>query len=410
VKNFLLLMLSLFLLSITARGADSHGMEQRAAYYIQQTFQGMKSMRPACFYCDVADAAEASPQNSCRDYYQDLYSKPTVDFKMVLGYTDFYSKATGDIAIDGYFKEAYVRRITKPCKTIPNEDGPDIVEVGSCGFKPSSPGDEDHFFKMVEGPDGQMRRVNLTVMNASESSDEKSNLGPLAQRQRERSARTKQAFLSGLNSGDVVAYAGHARKGGGPDFEPPKRRKDGSVAYEQYRDRRNERDMLSAVANSSRPAKAVGVFACNADKDFGPDVRAAAKNKSAVATSTNLTELGGLFSQAVAFIDNHLAMRCEKEFSGALRSVTEVDGKRVLPPTELGFFQAPRTTALQTKLPEEPPPEEPDEEVGGDQEEAGAEPVAQQRAPDRAFNRPVISITPTSERKRPRVVDSPAAE
>lgn len=276
---------------------------------------------PGCFYC----AGEEQAPKACADAYSDLYSKPNLDFRVTLGYTDHTSKGMVT-AEDGPHRAAWVDKLKQPCP--PNA-------VGTCGFEQI---DNEHFVKKnVEGPNGEKHTVNLYLVSSSYSVDDQANrlkqdpsLTPaqnshrLAEMQAKQSLRAKNNFIEGLKSADVNIYAGHARVGGGPSFEPPCLKKNSFYVDETcYADHASEKEMLDVLRSNPHPPKLIGMIACESGRLFSDKIRDATKdskgkNLTGVVTSKGLSEPEVGFGQAFSMLDSVLAFRCQPEFSNAL--------------------------------------------------------------------------------------------
>jgi hypothetical protein len=308
--------LVLFLFAVTAMAAGRSNTEQKTedirsmtevvAKYVQGK---LASEAPGCFQC----AGDQAAPKSCRDAYADLYSKPVLEFRITLGYTDIPNDVVN--AEDGPRREVWVTRLVKPC--------PEGV-VGTCGFAQDGD-DADHFTKNVKGPDGKDHLVNLYLVNSSVGVDDRTNRTTLKAQQDAQTRRAEENFFGGLRTADIVIYAGHARKGGGPSFSPPILHKDGLNTNESaYASRVSETRMLTTLRANPNPPKLMGLFACDAGKWFSEDVRTATRRKSGVASSIGLTEPEIVFAQAYAMLDSILALRCQDQFNRSIDAITNV--------------------------------------------------------------------------------------
>ena len=291
---------------------DAKAAADLAKFVIRSTTRVMNSQKFECYACRT-DAGKPTVPPACFDAWSDLYSKPELNFNVALGYSE------GPLgANDGTRRAVWSEKLTRPCQ--------ENADAGTCGFRRADD-TMDLYTKSVIGPDRKPHLVKLHLVSSAASRDDKANR---TTRRAEQTLKTKKAedtFFGGLENADVVIYAGHARKGAGPSFGPPPG-SDLHVNYSALKGNVNEARMLTALKRNPKPPKLVGIFACDADKWFSDQVRAATidrrgRNLTGVATSDGLTDAEVVFAQAYAMLDSILAMRCEDEFQASLGAIRE---------------------------------------------------------------------------------------
>jgi hypothetical protein len=314
-----------------------------------------KTVAPGCFTCAGQDAA---PPN-CREAYSKFYSKPTLDFRITLGYSDYGIRedANGPIkridAEDGPRRAALSDRLLRKCP---------LNGVGVCGFE-ADPKDIEHYIKRnVLGPDGQPHTIDLHLVSSSASMDDQANRTTLRDQQALQSQRAHDNFMVHGMHAALNLYAGHAREGGGTSYRPPplqlnSLRVDESV----FADRASEKEMLNALRGNPNPPAILGDFACRSATLFADNIRIATKDPSgksltAVITSDGLTNAEVAFGQLYMTLDSVLALRCKTEFVQALNSIKRIWNNHGKGAELTGLFdEPPAAPARQTPLAPEPP-------------------------------------------------------
>lgn len=261
---------------------------------------------------------------SCQDFYGEILQKREMKIVLGLGYYDSSEGETHSIDIPdgrGGFKkveyglnatidnatEALYREIlTARCKD----------DLQLCGFKEENQG---RFVKSVRGPDRKKIRVVLEMKSSSISPEHSVNTGSRASEQLARSEATANWFFGSVSSADLLIYNGHSRKGGGPDFYPPKLLKNLHVNYAYYH---NNKPGITRLLSSLRaaPSKPTAIImaSCDSNKHFAKDILAAAPG-IALATTTEVPPTGNApIKGAMAAIDSMLRFKCGSEFKRAL--------------------------------------------------------------------------------------------
>lgn len=329
--------------SATAKSPQTISQEVKLPEMIQYAHDLMDSFRHKCPDCDAFSAGEATPSDAsdpktiCSKAWADFYSKDKIDIRIAFGFIDSETSKKSD---DSLLRAVLIEQLIRPCvRRLPECAGakaannPDLCEsnVRACDFKRSD-SDMNLFTKEIVGPSGRTHTVELRITGSS--SDE----GPSAQARASQEA--EKFFHSALREADVVLYAGHARKGGGPSFAPAARRANGSIAYEEYqRDRSGYDKMLAALQTASRPPKIVGILACDAANYFRTGMIRTAPQTGLLLASAADTDRS-LLTRAYFALDSILWARCQGGFNESLNTMKDFDGYRLTPMVLDRFFEA----------------------------------------------------------------------
>ncbi len=264
-------------------------------------------------------APTTADQAKCDDFYANV--RRTGEMKIILGvgYYDFSEgepfkfqfRPDGSLGLVDYdfgmnatldqaFVKIYRDLLTQKCKGA----------LQFCGFDEKSPG---VFMKDVRSPEGARIRARVELRSPSISTSHAQNVGPLKATQDARSAEITRWFFGSIDGADVVVYNGHARKGGGPDFAPPKLLANTHVNYGWYnKNTPGLNNLTSALRNAQTKPAAVLLMACNSTKLFSKQV-AAASPKSAFAGITLVPKSGTVpVKGTIAGIDSYLKMQCQQ--------------------------------------------------------------------------------------------------
>lgn len=320
--------------------AMAQATDQREDYniyrrVIERALDRASNIGSPCFACELSEATgsagEVTP-TPCRSTYESLYREDTVEMRFVLGYAD------GDSFIhDRYQKYVIAEQLTSDCG----------IRKGACGFKPLSDDDDEVFVKTLIGPDGKEKTVRIRLVSSSESVIDKENrltsspgkTVKMTSAQETRSRYAEKIFLDGMKEAEVVIYVGHARKGGGPSFEPAVLNAAGKVDYNYYKFHQDSAErMFAAIESSSRPPKLLGVFACDASPLWAEQFREKAP-QTGVVLAGSIVRFDAAIAQAYATLDSVLAMRCESDFQSSIRAIDKIDGSVIQPPVIDNFFK-----------------------------------------------------------------------
>ncbi|RYZ65943.1 MAG: hypothetical protein EOP05_19870 [Proteobacteria bacterium] len=252
----------------------------------------------ATVFFSFAAHAEAP---SCSALKSALFSKSTIEIRMVFGYKD---ARPARFVGDRHERLAFIEKIMTPC------------EVGNqaCGFTRSKE-DADLFTKPVF-IEGRPKTVRLMVVNSSVGSDDEENLSDPFQEWKSKHAQ--KTFLSGLREADVVFYNGHSRFGGGPDFGSPQLAKDGTIDASIYKSKkRGLTKLLNALEESQRPKspryaglKVLGLYSCTSSQHFNNRIRSS--SDAALISSNVLMYYSDALDQSLSAMSTLLREQCPK--------------------------------------------------------------------------------------------------
>ena len=249
----------------------------------------------------------------------------------------------------------------------------------------------------MTGPDGKEKKVRLTIVSSSASTNLDRNRGELATLQANQSKHAREVFEDGLRNSDMTIYVGHGRDGAGPSFEPPVLRRntlpgatrpghtpDGREApnFDWYKRHHESRDsMMAALASGPNPPKMLGMFACHTEKYFADRaLKASERNgvrKTGFVGSQGYTALEAMYAQSMMMLDSTLALRCQGDFERAIHAVGSVQADPTsppvnqLPPISRGVWDralpaatiAPRPVSVPAPVPASEPQPVVEEEV-----------------------------------------------
>jgi hypothetical protein len=269
--------------------------------------------------------ATPGEQAACDDFYTKVKAKKSMKLIMGLGYYDFSEgepfrftyrpdgqmdlktfdfgmNATIDIA----YELMYRRILTEPCKG----------QLQFCGF---TEGPENTYSKTVLDPEGDSIQAVIEIRDSSVSPSHTDNIGPLKEQQTAKSAATTQWFFGSIQDSDFVVYNGHSRKGGGPDFNPPKLLSNLHVNYPWYAAHTpGLHNLLKALHSPSQPA-ALLLMSCNSEKLFAQALAKAAPKMGVGATNAIIP--GNIPNQgAMAGMDAFLRFQCQAGFESEMHS------------------------------------------------------------------------------------------
>jgi hypothetical protein len=303
--------------------------DPQGATYAACIEEAANAGQPPCLSCQVAEAV--APE--CNAKYDRLFRDGTVNTTIAWGYTDSNGSAEDNVWGE-YWNSQIVDRLTGPCPASfqmysPEQHGEDSEAIAgrqeatgcggpvtfrqSCGF---SRGDDPEIFTKTIVRNGRSIKLNIRVLqsalSASDSVNRSSRVEFIKKRicattpatqvnscvtqntppqvssaqllqscragdeqlyQICRSDYVRRAWRSSIENGDeIVMYNGHARKGGGPSFDPPKVRSDGHVDYAWYesvREGHNQeaKSFETAVARGNPPV-IYASHSCDSQKHF----------------------------------------------------------------------------------------------------------------------------------------------
>lgn len=263
----------------------------------------------------------------CQKTWEDFYSKPEIDIRIVFGYYDASFERTVDDVIS---RQSLIDRLTQPCSS----------NVAVCGFKRAED-DADVLKKEVKGPRGTTHTVKLKIVASAYSASDRINRA-FVKEQEEKSAEAKRLFLSGIEEADALFYIGHAREGGGPDFSPA-RLKNGAIDYPYYRKNKPGLEELTAkLSLAKKTPKIMGFLACNSERWHDRLKRMAPRSGLLLSETDDIAHEVSLV-QTMGALDSILWKRCEASFNEALNPIPggTYAGNEVKRVTIRNFFQQP---------------------------------------------------------------------
>lgn len=244
-------------------------------------------------------------------YYDDSEGAPfKIPFRDDQGQdqiADFGMNAT----VDNAYVTMYAAIFTRKCKG----------QLRVCGFKQQSP---NLFTKNVRSPEGGKIEVTLEMHNGSFSESNAQNVGPLREEQVAKSSATTSWFFGSIPTADLAIYNGHSRKGGGPDFSPPRLLANLHVNYGYYQSTTpGLKRLLNSLRGSTEQPAALMMMSCNSTKLFSDKIAEVAPNTSF--TGTDEVIPGDIPTKgALAGIDSVLRFQCEAGFNGELSAAPEI--------------------------------------------------------------------------------------
>ncbi|MEZ4741329.1 MAG: hypothetical protein R3B45_02595 [Bdellovibrionota bacterium] len=253
----------------------------------------------------LASLVEDSEKESCGDAWRGLTEDGNLDIVIVYGYNDSFFG--GDIyALDGLSREMFTDHVTSPC----------VANYNACGFSKTNDNDVTILKKQITGTDGASINVNIKVTNSSYSFFDKDNRKNRLQT--EKSDFAKKTFYDGIKSADIVFYGGHARDGGGPDFDPPRLGKGNHVDYNWYHNNRDDiEEIVDLLRYESYSAKILGIFACSSSQHFERKLHKVAPALGYI-VSYRTSPRAVLESSLVGALDAALGAKCAQNFSKSI--------------------------------------------------------------------------------------------
>lgn len=315
---------------------------QEAALASHASFQTLLKQLEPQDYCPTPgdDSASDVRRRRCQRTYQRFFKegeeftgsgkKGVIDIRFCYGYDNqanpnspFYKK---QVAVDGPLRQRMVKRLLESCPE--NQPG-----VTACGFVQDDH-NKDLFHRTLRGPDGLLKQVRLRIVHSSvgyvDAENEKTDTQAI------QSEYARETFLSGLREADAVFYFGHARDGGGPDFDRP-HLANGETDYAWYRKHKpGFKQMLAALKQRKQgELPLLGLFGCDTEDNFSDALQKIAPGTGLI-TSTRSTRNTENFSAGYAALNALLSRFCEPEFKEQLNHYREKDLSR--PPYRIERF------------------------------------------------------------------------
>ena len=266
----------------------------------------------------MGDKKKPNVSSICVQKYMKFYSKEKLDFRVVFGYAD--DESVNEPVFDRAELSIFIQQITSKCE--PN--------IFVCGFTRDED-DATKFYKTVVDPLGNKHIVTLYATNASVSASNKMNNGVLKEEQKLQTEKADQLFFEGAKTADALVYIGHARDGGGPDFGPAVRLKNGAKDYHGYY--RTKKPGLNRLLDALKERKDGGpsfiaLAACSSRPHFYNSVKKVAP-ESGFLLSTKTALFSDVYAAAIGSLDSILGQRCQKEFKTAVERPKSRDDNSV---------------------------------------------------------------------------------
>lgn len=197
-----------------------------------------------------------------------LQQKNLITASVFFGYNDQHPDTN---VVDHLQKQNFIDQITKSC----------FDKEVLCGFR-FDPSAEDLFEKRWI-VDGLQQTLKLKLHSSSYTNYDPQNRNRFADLQNERSSAVQKEFEKSLKSDDIAFYVGHARFGGGPDFNFAKLLSDGNVDSTYYKNNRdNQKRMLRALSQVPEKAQIIGILACDSEKHFSKNIKDIKRNSNLI--------------------------------------------------------------------------------------------------------------------------------
>lgn len=282
-----------------------------------------QSLLQNCQDCSFAESPSAD--RACKSQYDSIYTKPEVNIHVAIGYMDDSENPNGNYyagvpivlneSVDSAARAGLIRQLTLPCEG----------DQGACGFQ-RHPVDQELLSKTITYH-GQQTVVHIRATNASATPLFETNTGEGKGRQSIATYRSEENFFGSFSTSDLTVYTGHARGGGGPDFNPPVRLPDGSADYNGYYRVKKPglKHLFSSLSQASAHPPLLAIIACKSDELFHATVQKAAPGIGLVTTSDLIFFEDG-FTATYLVIDSFLRQECGSTFQKSLGALKPSNG------------------------------------------------------------------------------------
>ena len=216
-----------------------------------------QSLRTIC-QSTLGARATKNEIEACVKFYKPIIDKSKIRIDYFIGYLNYDERV-----VDGFEKAAFRAFLLRPC----------VGKDTFCSFK-STPENPEYFYKEMTWANGQKKKFEVYLHNASVSSDDASNRKSNAQKIKSESIRRK--FIEAASTSDVLVYSGHSRFGGGPDFFPEKMTAKGTEDVAFYK--KNKPGMKDLTEGLSKRDKDHSLFmnimaSCDSKKHFAATLK-----------------------------------------------------------------------------------------------------------------------------------------
>lgn len=264
---------------------------------------------------EIAKEASASKDELCLQRYDDLYTENEINITIGMGYFD--NELAPAQTLDPYMHKTLLSFLTAPCRD----------NILACGFSKEIP--SGVLSKAIKDHRGRNKTIKLRILSSSYSYYNFKNTNEYKEQQISRSQAVRTRFYQDMQAGnEVVFYIGHSRKGGGPDFFPPKILHDNHVDYGYY-DRGNEGykqgfDMYletldNMILQKSKMPKIVGFFSCSSREHF-LDELSGRLPKAGFIFNKDVPTLAKTYAAMYGALDSILGSRCKDDLVKSIGS------------------------------------------------------------------------------------------
>ncbi len=286
-------------------------------YWIQPGMSRLSHVADTCVGCANATAADRAEAEVCSAFYHKMLTDKTViRIQVSFGYADVsegqpYRFGSYDLgynaSLDNGIYWAFRQTLTDRC----------YGRLQVCGFKEVQPG---FYKKTVTGPYGTVE-IQLHAGDASLTPYYQTNSVERRDTQIEKSRLARDAYMTALETDDVILYVGHSRNGGGPDFQLPVLLDTGHPDYAGYYQAQEPgvHDFLASLQRRGSGPPLMGFHSCLSEHWFGESLMNQVPDSGFVFTSSNgLTGMNDNVSGALAVIDSVLRFQCYSGFQEEL--------------------------------------------------------------------------------------------
>jgi hypothetical protein len=277
-----------------------------------------------CENCSFAQSPNADPV--CQNQYDQVFGKSEVNVHVAFGYMDDSEHPEGghyagvhllaNESIDNGALAGMIYQLVQPCRG----------DTGACGFT-RHPVDQFLLSKQIQYR-GRTVTVNLHMTNGSATPVFQVNTAEGRARQALATRISEENFFDTLGTSDLTVYNGHARSGGGPDFNPPIRRSlDGHPDYAGYYRIKQPglKHLVSSLKKAPKQPPLLALIACDSDDLFRSTVQKAAPHTGLVTTS-DLFYFENGFTATFLVVDSFLRQECGPTFEQSLRTLRTRNG------------------------------------------------------------------------------------
>jgi hypothetical protein len=194
-------------------------------------------------------------------YSQKLKTPGVLNIAVAFGYSDTTDEGF-NLVTDQWTHRTLVENLTKRCE---------YSNQGFCEFTKQSdaPHTVQHYTRELSLKDQNKILVHFYVMNSSYDGSNEDNLTIYKNEQLLKSERAQNFYGWAIKNADVVFYEGHSRDGGGPDFLPPRPKRNGTVDYSWYhKNQPGLKFLLSQLEVAAPPPMIFGLFSCASKPHF----------------------------------------------------------------------------------------------------------------------------------------------